>query len=230
MNIIVYKLLFRNDLWNPKENITTLLINTFSQESMSIKNIIFSSFLYHLEHKSVPLFSKKNYNIKCIVKRPLNTKIQNFYSVIWINPFLSDFQKETFLLFFCKIQKIYYGFSRFIRIYKYKISNIVVNQDLFLNNLDPNHRQTFILFIHKSIYYFNIQDIYNQPFSPFDEINPLLQTPLQQRNRRLLTPITPQILNPKTNRMIRIGGRTYKNLLREGYIHKGNELLKKDDV
>ena len=54
----------------------------------------------------------------------------------------------------------------------------------------------------------NIEDIYplmeeyNQPFSPFDEINPLLQTPLQQRNRRLLTPITPQILNPKTNRMV----------------------------
>jgi hypothetical protein len=77
---------------------------------------------------------------------------------------------------------------------------------------------------------FNIQDIYNQPFSPFDEINPLLQTQLQQRNRRLLTPITPQILNPKTNRMIKIGGKTYKNLLREGYIHKGNELLKKGDV
>ena len=77
---------------------------------------------------------------------------------------------------------------------------------------------------------FNFQDIYNQPFSPFDEINPLLQTPLQQRNRRLLTPITPQILNPKTNRMIKIGGKTYKNLLREGYIHKGNELLKKGDV
>ena len=81
----------------------------------------------------------------------------------------------------------------------------------------------------------NIEDIYpiseeyNQPFSPFDEINPLLQTPLQQRNRRLLTPITPQILNPKTNRMIKIGGKTYKNLLREGYIHKGNELLKKGD-
>ena len=78
--------------------------------------------------------------------------------------------------------------------------------------------------------YFNFQDIYNQPFSPFDEINPLLQTPLQQRNRRLLTPITPQILNPKTNRMIKIGGKTYKNLLREGYIHKDNELLKKGDV
>jgi hypothetical protein len=77
---------------------------------------------------------------------------------------------------------------------------------------------------------FNFQDIYNQPFSPFDEINPLLQTPLQQRNRRLLTPITPQILNPKTNRMIKIGGKTYKNLLKEGYIHKDNELLKKGDV
>ena len=44
--------------------------------------------------------------------------------------------------------------------YKYKISNIVVNQDLFLNRLDPNHRHTCILFIHKSIYYFHVNDIW----------------------------------------------------------------------
>lgn len=154
MDTIIYKLLFRNDLWNPSENITTLLINTFSKEPLSIQNIFFSSFLYHLGNKSFPLFSIKD------IKRPLSTKIQIFHSIIWTNPFLSDFQKETFLLFFCKIQKIYYGFSRFIRMYKYKISNIVVNQDLFLNHLDPTHCHTCIFFIHKSIYYFNIHDIW----------------------------------------------------------------------
>lgn len=157
MNVIVYKLLFQNDVWNSNENITTLLIHTFSNEPLSIQNILFSSFLYHLEHNSDPLFSKKNKNN---LKRPIKTKIQTFYSVIWKNPFLNDLQKEQLLLFFCKIQKIYYTLSRVIRIYKYKSSNIVVNQDLFLNHLDPGHRHTCIFFIHKSIYYFNVNDIW----------------------------------------------------------------------
>lgn len=152
MNAIVYKLLFQKDIWNPTENITTLLINTFSNEPLCLKNILFSSFLY----KPMPLFSKKHVTPRLRV----SSKIYVFYSLIWKHPFLNNDQKEEFLLFFCKIQKIYYTLNHFIRICKYKKGRVVVNHDLFLNTLDPRHCNTCIFFIHKSLYYFSVTDIW----------------------------------------------------------------------
>ena len=88
------------------------------------------------------------------------TKIGIFHSFIWKHPFLSDSLKLEYLELFSKLQRTYYGFSRFLRIYKFKKASVAVNTDLFLNPLDPKNKQTCVFFIHKSIYYFNISDIW----------------------------------------------------------------------
>jgi len=106
----------------------------------------------------MPIFPKK----KIIRTRNMSlkkSKIFIFYSVIWKHPFLDEFQKNELLLFFCKIQKIYYGFSRFKNIYKWKKSSIAVNVDLFLNPLNFLHFKTFILLQNKSKYLFSIHDL-----------------------------------------------------------------------
>jgi hypothetical protein len=153
MNVIIYKSLFHNNEWNSNEKIHNLLINTFNIENITIKNILFSSFLYNINSTIFPDETTK--------RMPFNKrKILHFFSMIWKNPFLNNLQKEEFLSFFCKIQKTYNGFVRFVKLYKYKHATISVNKDLFLNNLDPTNKYTCVFFIHKSIYYFHVMDIW----------------------------------------------------------------------
>lgn len=154
MNIIIYKLLFNNK-WDPGEKIHALLIKNLHSDNLTTKNICFSSFLHNVNSPLFPDKKTKKYSVNKIKK-----KIIHFFSIIWKNPFLTDLQKEEFLLFFCKIQKTYYGFIRFVKLYKYKHATISVNKDLFLNKLDSKHKYTCVFLIHKSIYYFHVMDIW----------------------------------------------------------------------
>jgi hypothetical protein len=130
-------------------------METIDHENSSLQTILFSSFLFQLENESLPLFP-----VKKILPKQSKTKITIFHSFIWKHPFLSDSLKSDFLDFFCKLQRTYYGFSRFLRLYKCKKATVAVSTDLFLNPLDPKNKRTCIFFIHKSIYYFNIADIW----------------------------------------------------------------------
>ena len=143
MNVIIYKSLFHNtDLWNANGNIIDILLRTLHADHLSLKTILFSSLL-HTPKSSV----KKS-------------KLNIFYSNIWKHIFLNDSQKEEFLDIFSNMQRTYYGFSRFARIYKYRHASISVNSDLYLNPLDPKHPRTCVFFIYKSIYYFNVFDLW----------------------------------------------------------------------
>jgi len=159
MNVILYKYLYHDlSKWNSDKNITNILIEMIDDENSSLQTILFSSYLFKLVKETLPLFPKKTIQVKPPKKK--TTKITLFHSFIWNHPFLSDSLKDEFLDFFCKIQRTYYGFSRFLRIYKYKKATIAVSTDLFLNPLDSKNKRTCVFFIHKSIYYFNISDIW----------------------------------------------------------------------
>lgn len=159
MNVILYKYLFHDlSKWNSEKNITDILIEMIDDEISSLQTILFSSYLFKLVKETLPLFPKKNIRVNPLKK--MTTKITLFHSFIWNHPFLSDSLKEEFLDFFSKLQRTYYGFSRFLRIYKFRKATIAVSTDLFLNPLDPKNKRTCIFFIHKSIYYFNISDIW----------------------------------------------------------------------
>ena len=152
MNVIIYKSLFHNtDLWTPNGNITDILLRSsipVGSEHLYLQTILFSYILFHL-HKP-----------HCVFDRDKKSKVTLFHSIIWDHLFLNHAQKEQFLDFFCKMQRMYYGFSRFLRLYKYKKASITVSTDLFLNSLDPKHKRTWILYLYKSIYYFEISDVW----------------------------------------------------------------------
>lgn len=77
------------------------------------------------------------------------------------NIFLTGEEKEEFINIFCKIQKTYFGLSRFAYLYKYKKSKIVVDSDLYLNQIDINNKNTICLLQEKNKYYFRINDLIN---------------------------------------------------------------------
>jgi len=92
MNIIIYKLIFNNNNWDPGEKIHTLLINNLHKEDLTLKNIYFSSFLYDTNLSLFPDEKKKSSFNK--IKR----KLLHFFSIIWNNLFLNNLQKEEHCL------------------------------------------------------------------------------------------------------------------------------------
>jgi hypothetical protein len=64
-----------------------------------------------------------------------------------------------FIDYFCKIQKIYNVLNRFVYNFKYKRAKIVVNTDMYLNQLDINNENVFCLFHNNSKYLFVVNDL-----------------------------------------------------------------------
>ena len=101
------------------------------------------------------------------------------------NSFYKNELKERLWNIFSKAQKCYYAFSRLSRIYKNKKYPIVVSDDLMLNTLDINHKNTFILIENKSKYLFSLNDLvsiietaisnspnfFSEPLSPLNPYN-----------------------------------------------------------
>jgi len=165
MNAVIYKSLFRNRIWNiqDEQNITNTLIDTLLEENLTIETIFFSSLLFHLNNNEKPLFPKKKqifHSIFTLSPNVKKTKIIIFYKIIWKHLYLNQSQKDALLCKFSNIQRTYHGFARLAQIYKKKYATIAVNQDLFLNPLDPHHKNTCGLLIYKSIYYFSLTDIW----------------------------------------------------------------------
>lgn len=60
---------------------------------------------------------------------------------------------------FSKAQRIYYAFTRLAHIFRLKKYKTVVTEDLTMNPLDINHKNTFVLIQNKSKYLFSLNDI-----------------------------------------------------------------------
>ena len=75
------------------------------------------------------------------------------------NLFYQKQLKEKIISIFSKAQKCYFGFSKLARIYKIKKYSFVVTEDLSMNALNLNHKNTFMLLDNKSKYLFSINDL-----------------------------------------------------------------------
>jgi hypothetical protein len=75
------------------------------------------------------------------------------------NVFFKGELKDTIRHIFCLAQKYYYAFIRLARHYRVKKAQLIVQNDLSLNPLDPSHRNTFTLIENKSKYYFGLNDL-----------------------------------------------------------------------
>lgn len=85
-------------------------------------------------------------------------KFERLYHILE-NRFYNDKLKNDFLDLFCKIQNIYHKFSKLAFIYKNKKTKIIVNYDLFMNDLYENTYNVITIIQNNNKYLFNITDI-----------------------------------------------------------------------
>ena len=102
------------------------------------------------------------------------------------NSFYTDEVKKQFIDFFCKIQKTYYAFNKFIYLYKFNSSKIVVDKDMALNEINLNGKNVICIYQLNCRYLFNINDILK-----------VITNSLTNSNMFFLEPIT--IKNPYNN-------------------------------
>jgi len=116
------------------------------------ENIYISFFIYNVYYKEKKiLYENYIYRIANAKFLVLNEYLNNiFYS--------NEIIEKIFTIFY-KAQKCYHAFSRLAHIYRFKKYKIVVQDDLSLNTLNPNHKNTFILIENKSKFLFSINDL-----------------------------------------------------------------------
>lgn len=128
--------------------ITKKLINIDTNNGANNENsvVIFNN-IYTI---SFFIFIQKEYSIQNKYKL-LHETINNIFHTTEI--------KEMFFNYFNKIQKTYHAFSRLAFIYKYKKAKIMIDIDLFMNELKENDKYVYCLFQNNCKYLFNIRDL-----------------------------------------------------------------------
>lgn len=105
-----------------------------------------------------------------------------FLSSIFENVFFNDTNKELFLTDFSKIQKVYFTLSKFARICKYKKSTVKISTDLYMNELNENMKNVFVLYEDGSRYFFSATDLVNIMNSSLSHTYMFFSEPLKPKN------------------------------------------------
>lgn len=109
------------------------------------------------------------------------TKFEHFNNAI-NNIFLTESQKESYINYFCKFQRTLTAFSRLAHIYKSKTSKIVAYNDLGMNPIDINCRDTIAIIQNKNKYLFRINDLINVIETCLTNSYQLFADPLVSKN------------------------------------------------
>jgi hypothetical protein len=130
-------------------------------------------------HDITSIIVKKNENMNCNIEKTkvtlanslLNHFICNknitikykfkFIKQVLENIFVEKDVKKFFLECMQKIQKIYWALQKFAFLYKFKKSEIVVKEDLYLNTIDVKAKNVICIFQDNSRYLFILSDLVN---------------------------------------------------------------------
>lgn len=151
--------------------------NSYTIEQTHIKTLINSIF-----YKTKILKNKK------ILYKNAFAKFDSLKSILE-NDFYKTELKDKIFDIFQKSQKCYYAFIRLSHIYKLKKHPYTITEDLMMNQLDPNHKLTFILVEKKSNFLFNINEIIN-----------IIETAICNSPNFFCNPLSP--LNPWNNQKL----------------------------
>ena len=109
------------------------------------------------------------------------------------NIFVTDEIKNKFLNLFCKVQKIYSGFSKLALLYKYKKAKLLIEYDICLNPIKENDKNVFVLLQNNNKYLFNINDLIKIIHNSIANTSHFFNNPLPIKN-----PYNNVILNKST--------------------------------
>jgi hypothetical protein len=125
------------------------------------KNVLYIIMLYYSEkiarrcaqyetnpEKNIPWFA-----------RSIQYK-HHIIQVIMADPFVNGAKLNDLVLsFFQETQRVYNGFSRLARLYRFTHTPVQIHADLYMNDLLPKKRTTFRLLDNGRIYYFALNDL-----------------------------------------------------------------------
>jgi len=77
------------------------------------------------------------------------------------NIFLNDETRNEFLEIFCRVQKLNRAFNRLAYLYKFKKAAFQVREDMYLNTILENHKNTIVIYQNKKKYLFVASDLIN---------------------------------------------------------------------
>ena len=134
MDIIINKILkIENNIFfkhNKKSNIDPVI------------KVLFGLNFNILKQNNLPLYKNKFILLKEIM-----------------NNFIIKNSKEEVFYYFNKIQRTYHSLNRFIFIYKFKKSKIIVNTDMLLNEIKENDKNVICVYQNNARYLFKIYDL-----------------------------------------------------------------------
>lgn len=98
------------------------------------------------------------------------------------NIFFTEADKIAFLDYFNQIQKHYFAFIKLCNIWKYKRSCITVSDDLYLNPIDIEGKNVFVLVQNKKKYLFSIANLINMVNTSLSNTYHFFASPLILKN------------------------------------------------
>lgn len=146
---IAHKLLIRDIKF--KENITPDNIHDFNAKSYTSHVFKDQSEQAHVNFmKAIFVISDKSNS---------NSKLNQFQAKYIESVFTSDDDRESFIVFFSKIQKTYWAFNRFATYIKKSRYVLNVNHDMFLTHISSKQKNVFCYYENNYIYLFTLQDL-----------------------------------------------------------------------
>jgi hypothetical protein len=119
------------------------LYGRVSPETYTARVILFIS-----ANRRIPIFlSKTTFRIKQFIMNTEETR------------FISPKIREEIIRHYCKFKRTYWGFAQFAKIWKVRRTPVRIQTDLYMNELDTNHRNTFQLVHTNGIYLFSLQNL-----------------------------------------------------------------------
>ena len=77
------------------------------------------------------------------------------------NIFIPIESKRKMLEDFCRAQRTYFAFSKFAQICRYKTAKSTISTDLYMNPIDPKHKNTICIHHQSTNYWFMVADLIN---------------------------------------------------------------------
>jgi len=142
---------------------------------------IFYEILHKVRDKHAPVY---DYMLFCFSEytRKTQTKLQELHSLIGNPLFFGNERINNTLDCFQKSQRIYHGFSKLARIFKYKRSTVKVEYDLYLNPINKEHKNSLLIYQDGCKYWFTLTDLINIIVNSITNTCNFFSKPLECKN------------------------------------------------
>jgi hypothetical protein len=142
---------------------------------------IFDEILHKVRDKYSPDYDHMLFCFSAYTRKT-QTKLQELHSLIENPSSFGNNRTNDTLDCFEKSQRIYHGFSKLARIFRYKRSTVKVERDLYLNPINKEHKNSLLIFQDGCKYWFTLSDLINIIVNSITNTCNFFSNPLECKN------------------------------------------------